>query len=307
MHVDVGPPDGAAAGGPRWAGVALAVRAGARDLAPAGVSDEVSLSALFDGAGALVEVDTSPLAPWTGGLLGQRPGSGFRRGLDAVVPADEAGGLLRQVIDDLPAAALISGYAWMRLARRAGKAPGSLVPPSVLEHMTDLCSGWRAGGIAVASIGEGRGVPVQDCPPAPELLGADPLAWHTMAPLPDGWTRRRRCIDVRLDHDGGAELWAMFRDTVGEGGGELVLHEYTVSLSVVDGVVIAVGATPRVLPFPECPAAAAAVADLVGSRLAALPSLVPSSLTGIRSCTHLNDLLRSVGGAAGLVEVAAGA
>jgi hypothetical protein len=51
-----------------------------------------------------------------------------------------------------------------------------------------------------------------------------------------------------------------------------------------------------VLPFPECPAAALAVGDLVGCDLAELSRSVPDLLTGIRSCTHLNDLLRALGG-----------
>ena len=58
------------------------------------------------------------------------------------------------------------------------------------------------------------------------------------------------------------------------------------------------------LPFPECPAAALAVGDLVGCELATLSRSVPDVLTGIRSCTHLNDLLRALGGVADLVALA---
>ncbi len=55
------------------------------------------------------------------------------------------------------------------------------------------------------------------------------------------------------------------------------------------------------LPFTECPAAALTVGDLVGCDLAELSRSVPERLNGIRSCTHLNDLLRALGGVADLV------
>jgi hypothetical protein len=118
------------------------------------------------------------------------------------------------------------------------------------------------------------------------------------------WMRRRRCIDVAVDGDGSFAIWAMFRDTVGEGGGdEVVLHEYAVRATGRDGRVGSITAEPRVLPFPECPAAADAVGALVGSPVDDLASVVPDTLTGIASCTHLNDLLRALGGVGGLLAL----
>jgi hypothetical protein len=43
------------------------------------------------------------------------------------------------------------------------------------------------------------------------------------------------------------------------------------------------------------------VSDLVGCDLKELSRAVPDVLAGIRSCTHLNDLLRALGGVADLV------
>ena len=127
--------------------------------------------------------------------------------------------------------------------------------------------------------------------------------WHqAMEPLDRDWMRRRRCLDVTVDDAGSFSIWAMFRDTVGEeDGAEVVLHEYAVTASGVGTTVGAIAAEPRVLPFSECPAAALAVGDLVGCQLAELSRSVPELLTGIRSCTHLNDLLRALGGVADLV------
>ncbi|HLX88291.1 MAG TPA: DUF2889 domain-containing protein, partial [Acidimicrobiales bacterium] len=236
--------------------------------------------------------------------------------LDEVVPPGEGVSLVRQVLDDMPAGALISGYGFMRMARRQGFAPSSLTPPNVLDHMVNLCSGWRAGGVAAASIGGGHGVPMQDCPPAPELRGTlvvapgggaldDSWAWHEMVPLAPDHMRRRRCLDLTVEADGTFNVWAMFRDTVGEpGGGESVLHEYAVRASGDEGVLADISAEPRVLPFPECPGAAAHVSALAGTKVSDLPSAVPERLTSIASCTHLNDLLRALGGLAALFEIA---
>jgi hypothetical protein len=303
MSIDIGPRRGFSS--------SLAMTGAARDIrtGPGGDDDvsvlaEASVTAGFDMARRLVSLSTTPTAIWSKDLIGARAGGGFRRHLAGVVPAGEAGSLLRQVLDDMPAAALISGYAWLRLARREGHDPATLVPSDVLGRMTDLCSGWRAGGVAVASIETHHGMPIQDCPPAPVDDGTDPLAWHAVGPLDRDWMRRRRCLDVLVDA-GGFSIWAMFRDTVGEeDGAEAVLHEYAVTASGTGGVLGAIAAEPRVLPFPECPAAALAVGDLVGVDLAALSRSVPDLLTGIRSCTHLNDLLRALGGVADLVSAA---
>ena len=331
MHVDVGART-------EWT-VALPIVGGARDLrtGPDGsttVLAEARVEAAFDTGRRLVELQSTPAVDWLDDLIGTRAGGGFRRRLDEVVPPEEAGSLVRQVLDDMPAGLLISGYAFMRLARRQGHAPSSLTPPDVLDRMVDLCSGWRAGGVAAESIGTGHGIPMQDCPPAPELHGLlaqprrreplpstsatrseagdtgtaasdDPWAWHATDPLPSDHMRRRRCLDLRSEEDGAFSIWAMFRDTVGEPeGGEAVLHEYAVEATGRDGVLTEVRADPRVLPFPECPGAAAHVADLAGIAVADLPVAVPDTLVGIASCTHLNDLLRALGGLAGLFDAA---
>jgi hypothetical protein len=300
MHVDVGPRA-------EWTST-LAMEGAARDLrtgserSDTAVLAEAAVRAGFDTERRLESLWTAPAVEWAGALVGARAGGGFRRHLDAVVPAAEAGSLLRQVLDDMPAAALISGYAWMRLARRAGHHPASLMPSGALDRMTDLCSGWRAGGTAVASVEAGEGVPVQDCPPAPEDAGDDPAAWHVMGPLEADWMRRRRCIDVSTGPDGAFDVWAMFRDTVGEGdGAEVVLHEYTVRTRGTDGVVESIEAEPRVLPFAECPSAGQAVGAMVGTEVGRFATAVGDTLSGIASCTHLNDLLRALGGIGDLV------
>ena len=303
MHVDVGVRS-------EW-GSALPMRGVARDLrtpaddgAPT-VLDEAAVDAEFDTDRRLVVLRSEPAAPWADALLGARAGGGFRRSLDQVVPAAEGHSLLRQVLDDMPAAALISGYGFMRLARRQGHAPETLTPPNILDRMVDLCSGWRADGTAMVSVSAGTGVPLQDCPPAPPTLSADPWAFHDTGELAADAMRRRRCLEVAPAADGSMSVWAMFRDTVGEpGGGEAVLHEYTVTARVTGGVVAAIEADPRVLPFPECPGAATEVGAVIGVPVAELPVAVPERIVGVACCTHLNDLLRALGGLAPLLALA---
>lgn len=329
MHVDVGPRA-------EW-GSALPVYGAARDLRTNAKGDPeiVAVSHIhagFDKERRMVEIEADPPADWLVTLLGIRAGGGFRQALGELVPPEEAGSLVRQVLDDMPAALLISGYALMRWARRRGADPRSLTPRDAVSRMVGICSGWRSGGAAADSLARDEGVPLEEATPARVPIGLlehpmnpsspdgraafdlgsvdpallDPWAWHDMPVLPVDQMRRRRSLDLQVHGDGTFEVWAMFRDSVGEpDGDEAVVHEYTVRANGVDGVLARVEAEPRVLPFPECPLAAAHVNDLVGLAVADLASAVPETLTDIRSCTHLNDLLRALGGLASLFEAAA--
>ena len=176
------------------------------------------------------------------------------------------------------------------------------MPPGALDRMTDLCSGWRSGGMAVGSAcAAGQGVPMQDCPPAPPAPAATPEPG-----TPSALCSRTGCAGGAAstcgrDDDGTFAIWAMFRDTVGEGGGaEVVLHEYTVTRVGADGVLAGRGRAPgAALPrVPRRGRGRGRPGRLAGAG-AGVP--VPDTLTGIASCTHLNDLLRALGGMADLL------
>jgi hypothetical protein len=114
--------------------------------------------------------------------------------------------------------------------------------------------------------------------------------------------RRSRRIDVRPGAT--IRIDAMFRDSYGDPDGrEVVLHEYRVDLAVDPATleVLTVTAEPRVLPYDECPAAAASVNRLVGLGAGELRTEVGRRLAGIAGCTHLNDLLRSLACLPGLL------
>jgi hypothetical protein len=143
-------------------------------------------------------------------------------------------------------------------------------------------------------------------PVAPDIDDADdPTAWHDMVALPRHGMRRRRRLDVyhagQSDHVG---IDAMFRDSYVRGdGAETIIHEYTLDAVVEadSGVIVRSQAVPRVLPWQECPGAVASATGIAGMTLAELHFRVRRELVGTSTCTHLNDLLRSVADAEALI------
>jgi hypothetical protein len=118
--------------------------------------------------------------------------------------------------------------------------------------------------------------------------------------------RRRRRIDVyRGESPARVGIDAMFRDTYVRGDGvETIIHEYTLD-AVVDaetGIIVESRATPRVLPWQECPGAVASAGRITGMTLQDLHFRVRRELSGTSTCTHLNDLLRSVADAEALIR-----
>jgi hypothetical protein len=297
-----------------WEPTTLHLRGAARDaLTDRSGALKVLGSAAIDARvghdGTLAALETVPQTGDAGALLGVPVRHGFRR-LAAGAYPDAAGTALGQLLDDLPVATLIAGYARVRRALAQGADPGALSPRAAAEHQADLCAGWAAGGTMIQGILAGRGIPYRAGPLAPPPAPGDPGGWHDEPALPPGAMRRRRRIDVvrapaagpapsgARDGGGAITVHAMFRDTwMDLGGREEVLHEYEVRAMFDAGgtVVAGIVAEPRVLPFGECPGAAAAVGRLVGHDAADLRATVRQTLFSTDSCTHLNDLLRALG------------
>ena len=283
----------------------LALTGSARDLLTTAEHSEVvgaaGIVALVDGAGSLAELAVDPHNQRTGQLLGRPVAGGFRQAVHEHFPSDVAAGTpLALLLDDLPVATLISGYARLY--------SGDIPAGSAREGMkSDICSGWRSEGTMMTSVNAGLGVPVTVGPLAPTLDTDridDELAWHDIGMLPEGSMRRRRLVDVRTDSD----RWivtAMLRDThVQMGGSETVLHEYSLDATVdaATRTFLTCAAVPRVLPWVECPVAAASADPLVGRSIDAARDYVRRELRGTSTCTHLNDLLRSLGDVGSLVN-----
>jgi hypothetical protein len=235
----------------------------------------------------------------TASLLGRVVGRGFRAAVDQLaVP----GTLSSVLLCELPVAALLSGYGSLY----TGQLPIPLSDEFLAGMPVDICAGWAAPSSMVLQIRAERSVPTPDGPIAPLAIDA---AWHAMAPLAPGSMRRQRLI--QRDGD---EVWAMFRDTYARPDGVvIVLHEYSVVAGLApvgdsDGPrsrsrsrVVSCVATPHVLPWLECPAAAASATRAEGVPVAELRALVKDELVGTSTCTHLNDLLSSLAQADALV------
>jgi hypothetical protein len=286
----------------------LVVDARARDLrtGPDGsavVESEAVLWAQIDGAThKLIAIETTPEVPALGALLGVLVGPGFRRQLDEAVSEErDAGTLLYLLLDDLPGAVLVSGYAMQR-AGAFDEIPPERVKDMSTEFLSrdDLCAGWAHDATMMVSVRATGDIPVPIGPPAPVLEpDDDPWSWHAMAPMTAHGMRRRRRLDVLppLVPGGEHRLDVHFRDShVDEDGAESVVHEYSVT-GMVDGAagqVVDVTAQAHVLPWMECPGAVGSAHRLAGMPLTELRPWVRRELTGVSTCTHLNDTLRSL-------------
>lgn len=283
----------------------LSIWGAARDLltdarGTAHVLASADIAASLDEAHLLTSVTSTPaldgLALDASALVGQSVGRGFRGAIDRAVPDERAARTpLYLLLDELPVMALISGYASLYTDRRSGDR-------SRAGLKGDICSGWRTGGVMMSSIASVGKVPIPVGPPAATIERADdPLGWHAMEPLAPGAMRRRRLVEIRHD-TAGESLWtfyAYFRDTFRPSAdeAEIVLHEYelTGSLDPTGETVTTARAEPRVLPWIECPHAAASASWIVGHRVDDIRALVRERFRGIDTCTHLNDLVRSLG------------
>jgi len=289
-HVDMRPQ---ADGGLVLEGMArdLVTTAGGAAVVPA----EATAHATLAPDKRLLSLDVSPRRE-LGQLLGVPVATGFRALVAQTVPEEvTAASPLHLLLDDLPVAALISGYLELYQPDRPERSPAERIVKS------DICSGWRSDGTMMVAIGRLGRIPIPVGPAAPRLESPDDdLGWHAIGPLPAGAMRRRRRVDVRPAPDapgGSLVVDAMFRDTYTDAAGhETVLHEYRLDLSAdPTGLVVHSVAEPRVLPWTECPAAAASAGALVGHRLDEVRDVVRVAYRGTSTCTHLNDLLRSLG------------
>jgi hypothetical protein len=278
----------------------------ARDLVTTASGADViataHVEARADATRTLRELRTTPAVDGIGALLGLPVASGFRARVAAAAPDHrDACTPLYLLLDDLPVAALVSGYAMQRTGE-IGR-----VPAAAYSYNVDQCAGWRAGGTVMVVLAENGAVPMTIGPEAPDLAPPDDdLAWHEHDPLPPHGMRRRRRLDLIAGEV--LQVDAMFRDSyMGADGVETIVHEYSFTGSVARDTmrVVDAHARPRVLPYTECPDAAASAATLAGMAVADLRGRVRQELTGISTCTHLNDLLRSLSDIGALAAVIA--
>jgi Protein of unknown function (DUF2889) len=232
-------------------------------------------------------------------LIGVPATGKLRKMLGVYLPEEvSSGSLLAQILDDVPAATLIAGSALFRQG---------LIEPSPSSEkrrpQVDVCTGWKSGGVMAQAIIEDDVPYMGEGPLAPTLLSdTDPLAWHEFPPLSLGAMRRHRRLDIThldagIDSSDGYALDIFFRDSFVEPDGrQSVVHEYAITGTLdSQGTITAMIATPHVIPGPECPGAAASAQRVIGLPLSEVRAHVTAEFSGISTCTHLNDMLRSLG------------
>jgi hypothetical protein len=262
------------------------------------VLDEVRLHAVLDGSGTIVEVESDPPEPALVRLVGLNNQRGFRAAADAAVPHHrDSATVLHQLLDDVPMAGLINGYGWTREL-----GDDFDLPAESSDRLRDRCAGWVNDGVMLGALDETGIFPIPLGPDAPDLADADdPLAWHEMEPMAPRSVRRRRRLDV-IDGDP-LTVDVHFRDShLAVDAVEDILHEYTLQATVEPGtlVVLSSEAQARTLPWPECPNALASAARVAGEPIAGLRAKVHADFRGTTTCTHLNDVLRSLAGISAL-------
>lgn len=285
---------------------AAAISGQARDVltradGSASIVDEASLGVTIGSDGRFETVDQWPDAPSCGALVGAHAGFAMRSGIKGLL-ISLAGTPLGWLVDDLAGAPAPGGYGAIRERVLLGlpeppRPEGPVgAPPRVTQ--TDVCAGWRAGGAASTTFDTSTASAFDPDPAvAPSLVHDDDLAWHALAPLGQRQSRRLRRLDLWREGDR-VMVDTMFRDSATDPDlTERVVHEYAVT-AVLDGETFAVldlEATPRVLPFPtDCPFAAGSAALILGQPVADLRTTVRLLSRGPVSCTHLNDLYRSL-------------
>lgn len=251
----------------------------------------------------ILALASDPPHPALAQLVGHRAGGGFRALVREALPEDfEQGSILHVLLDDLSGAALVSGWAWSlwdpgwKESLRA-----SMTDPALRQAFPDranICIGFAPGSSAFDPDTDRSGAPTT------ELVNpADPDGWHELPVFAGTSMRRARRMDVWEEKD--IRIEAAFQDSATTPqGGRAVVHEYLLQLRADPATmeITEIEAQPKVLPFAECPGAAANARILVGVPLFALRNVVLEKLRGTAGCTHLNDALRALADAPALVK-----
>jgi Protein of unknown function (DUF2889) len=232
----------------------------------------------------------------TPGLVGARIGRGVRQVMaDTMADEVQRGSLMVQLLDDLTGSSIVAGFA---LSLWESGSEGLTMGPGARRQMEGVCLGFAPGSSALAPDG---GVDNRySSSEVDNLVDPEDLAgWHELSARSEMSLRRARRIDVRLEGsaEGPIEIDSMFQDSATtRSGGRRGVHQYGVRAAADPGSLrmLSVAANPSILPYGECPMAAAGLTTLVGRTLPELRDLVPVTLKGVRGCTHLNDAMRAL-------------
>jgi len=255
---------------------------------------EDAMTVLIPSDRIIREITSEPPRPELSGFVGVRLGAPLRTMLQESLPQErEAGTPLHLMIDDLPGASLVSGWAWSRWID-AWKAPAPGEPAQ--RPMEGVCIGFRPGSAAL--LRDGGTANDHRCAEVPPLTHPDdPDGWHAITEPPGVSMRRARRIDVRVE-DGVIRIHSGFQDSASApnlpAGHRVAVHEYVLEATadLATGRVLSLAAEPRVLPFRECIDAPGNIERLLDASMRDLRPMVLEALRKTLGCTHLNDALR---------------
>ncbi len=253
----------------------------------------------------IVEIEATPSRDAIHELVGARGGGYLRQAVDDRLPDERrAATPLHLLLDDISGASLVAGWAWSRWTTEWQRSLATAAPMAsrpARRSMEGICAGFRPGSSALNS--DGTSSPNQSFTDVVDLRSPDDAdGWHMFTIQEGVAMRRARRIDVWVDD----LIWidSAFQDSAtNPQGGRTAVHEYrlTATADPITLRLLTVEAEPRVLPYPECPAAAANAPRMVGTPLSELRSKVLQTLSGTAGCTHLNDALRALAEAPALV------
>jgi hypothetical protein len=277
----------------------------ARDIVtpPAGgapiVCAEDSFDAVLRPDRTIEAIEAEPTRPKLSQLIGTRGGGRLRHALEHFVPEERRHATpLYLILDDISGASLVAPWAWSQWQKNWLEAPDSgMTRPQLdkmIQDMEGICTGFAPGS---SSLDPERLVgQTEDGAPAPDLRHPeDPEGWHAFTSQNTVGMRRARRIDVWLDKV--IFIESAFQDSAAKPDGtRAVLHEYQLAATADPESLrlLSIDATPRVLPFGECPGAVTNITRLLESELSQLRQTVLDQLPGTLGCTHLNDALRAL-------------
>ena len=286
--------------------------AGAMPSAPT-VLDQAEIHTVIGRNRDIVNLESDPAPTGIDELIGCRGGGHLRIAIQDHLPDERALGTpLYLLLDDLAGTTLVAPFAWSRWnpdwmnANNSDEKGDAAVPVRVTKpteqemadrraRMENICVGFAAGSSAFSEHQSAHRVH-----PVVSLVNPlDPDGWHSLPELPPKSFRRARRIDVWLDADDSdlIRVDAMFQDSAGDPDvWRVAIHEYgyTATASRSTGLLTAIDADPRVLPFLECPSAKENLQWLVGTPIAELRQTVLDKLRSTNGCTHLNDACRAL-------------
>jgi hypothetical protein len=267
---------------------------------------EDSFDALLRADRTIVAIEANPPRPALANLVGSRGGGRLRFALEEVVPEERRNATpLYLILDDISGASLIAPWAWSQWDPNWLASARTAITESQWEKMLQeregICTGFAPGS---SSLDPHRIADRTGGTPAPDLRHPeDPEGWHPFTIQNAVGMRRARRIDVRLDKV--IVIDAAFQDSAATPDGRrAALHEYQLAVTAdpVSLRLLSIEATPRVLPFAECPGATMNLSRLLGARLPQLRQTVLDELPGTLGCTHLNDALRALAEVPALVN-----